>query len=145
MRAPPPSDMLPVVLPRPRPLRWGISLAPMIDVLFILLVFFMVTSTYLDLDMIPAVAPDEATASAPAGPPGPTRLIRIGADGVPALSGRALHGPALDAALVEAAADRAQVLVLPSGAAPLQALVSVMDAGARAGLPDMRVLRLEAR
>ncbi|RDC74049.1 biopolymer transporter ExbD [Rhodovulum sp. 12E13] len=145
MRAPPPSDALPVVLPRPRPLRSVISLAPMIDVLFILLVFFMVTSTYLDLDMIPAVAPEETAAAEPDAPPGPTRLIRIGADGVPAVAGRALHGPALDAALTEAAAERAQVLVLPSGAAPVQALVSVMDAGARAGLPDMRVLRLEAR
>ena len=32
-----------------------ISLVPMIDVMLILLVFFMVTSTYLNLDMIPAV------------------------------------------------------------------------------------------
>ena len=146
MRAPPASDALPMALPRRRPVRSAISLAPMIDVLLILLVFFMVTSTYLDLDMIPAVSPDAEGAAAPAeAAPGPTLLIRVGADGVPALRGRALAGPALGETLRAAAPGRPRVLVLPSGAAPVQALVSVMEAATRAGLDDVRVLRLEAR
>ena len=41
-----------------------ISLVPLIDVMLILLVFFMVTSTYLNLDMIPFV---ERSEEAPAG------------------------------------------------------------------------------
>ena len=40
-------------LSRSKPPQRLISLVPMIDVLLIMLVFFMVTSTYLDLDMIP--------------------------------------------------------------------------------------------
>ena len=48
--------------PAPRSL---ISLVPLVDVLLILLVFFMVTSTYLDLDMIPTLDRTEAEAEAP--------------------------------------------------------------------------------
>ena len=39
-------------LSRPRPAKTLISLVPMIDVMLILLVFFMVTSTYLNLDIL---------------------------------------------------------------------------------------------
>ncbi len=145
MRAPPASDALPVALPRRSPVRSPISLAPMIDVLLILLVFFMVTSTYLDLDMIPAISPDAEAVTGPATTPGTTLLVRVGADGVPAIRGRALSGPALAETLRAAAPERPRVLVLPSGAAPVQALVSVMEAATRAGLNDVRVLRLEAR
>ena len=138
-------------LARPAPLRSPISLAPMIDVLLILLVFFMVTSTYLDLDMIPAVAPSEDSARAPQTTPtaegaAPTLLIRVGADGVPALRGQPLSGPALTREL-RAAAEQIpppRVLVLPSGAAPVQALVGIMDTAAEVGLTSLRVVRLEA-
>ena len=63
-----------------------ISLVPLVDVMMILLVFFMVTSTYLDLDMVPVVeqadaplvpaepAPAEKSAASPF-------LIRLAADG----------------------------------------------------------------
>ena len=75
---------------RPGPL---ISLVPMIDVMLILLVFFMVTSTYLNLDMIPAAKRGEAQTDAPTATEGSgagagTLLIRIGADGVPVLRGQ---------------------------------------------------------
>lgn len=117
----------------------------MIDVMLILLVFFMVTSTYLNLDMIPAVRP-EAGGNA-AGGSGGTVMIRIGADGAPVVQGRALPGEDLTAYLSDRLADEplTQVVVLPSGAASTQALISVMDAAARAGAVRLRVLRLEAR
>ena len=68
-------------LKRPPPQGALISLVPMNDVMLILLVFFMVTSTYLNLDMIPAVRPsNEGTSQASAAPEG-TIMIRIGADG----------------------------------------------------------------
>ena len=77
---------------RPRAL---ISLVPMIDVMLILLVFFMVTSTYLNLDMIPAAKRADNRAEAPTGEQDDgagagTMLIRIGANGVPVLRGLAL-------------------------------------------------------
>ena len=70
-----------------------ISLTPLVDVFLILLVFFMVTSTYLDLNMIPAITPDDETAtSSGSGSSGDESsvLIRIGADGQAVLRGRTM-------------------------------------------------------
>ncbi|KIC06493.1 biopolymer transporter ExbD [Leisingera sp. ANG-M1] len=127
---------------RPRAL---ISLVPMIDVMLILLVFFMVTSTYLNLDMIPAVKPSEGTAGSAQAPAG-TMMIRLGADGVPVLRGAALDQDTLRATLSAAVAEEplTQVVILPSGAAQTQALITVMDTAALAGVTRLRVLRLEA-
>lgn len=136
-----------LTLKRPTRPRVLISLVPMIDVMLILLVFFMVTSTYLNLDMIPAVRQAEAPAPASGEDNAGTMMIRLGADGVPVLRGRAMPGAALTTALAEVLAQQplTQVIVLPSGAATTQALVSVMDAAAQAGAVRLRVIRLEAR
>lgn len=134
-------------LKRPRSPRALISLVPMIDVMLIMLVFFMVTSTYLDLDMIPAVQQqDRGGATDTAVAPG-VLMIRLRADGVAVLRGQALQGAALTGALRAALAGEplAQVVVLPSGGATTQALVSVMEAATRAGALRLRVIRLEAR
>ena len=135
-----------LILTRPRRAGALISLVPMIDVMLILLIFFMVTSTYLNLDMIPAVRQQEG-GSAAGDVPGETVMIRLGSDGVPTVRGRPLPGDALDALLIERMASEPvlQVLVLPSGAAPTQALISVMDRATRAGVERLRVIRLEAR
>ncbi|OBY25615.1 ExbD/TolR family protein, partial [Leisingera sp. JC1] len=128
---------------RPRAL---ISLVPMIDVMLILLVFFMVTSTYLNLDMIPAVKPAEATANSTTQTPAGTLMIRLGSDGVPVLRGTALDAETLQSTLSAAIAEEplTQVVILPSGAAQTQALITVMDTAALAGVTRLRVLRLEA-
>ncbi len=137
-------------LRRPTPPDAPISLVPMIDVLLILLVFFMVTSTYLDLDMIPtAHRPPETATTAPAGPalPQATLLIRLAADGSPVVGGRSTAPEAL-AKMVRArvaAAPAIQVVVLPSGAASTQSLVDLMDLLAAAGAGRIRLVRLEAR
>jgi biopolymer transport protein ExbD len=128
-----------------------ISLVAMVDVLMIMLVFFMVTSTFLDLDMIPMAerAPDvpvpELAQGAPVAAPGSPVMVRLGADGRSYLRGRALDDAALTAALRAPDLRGAEVLVLPSGQADVQALVRVMDAIARAEPPAMRILRVDAR
>ncbi|MCB1341461.1 MAG: biopolymer transporter ExbD [Pseudooceanicola sp.] len=133
-------------LTRPKRPAQLISLVPMIDVMLIMLVFFMVTSTYLNLDMIPAVKQQEGAASTST-ETGGTLMIRLGADGIPVVQGGAVPVDALPALLAQKLADDPllQVLVLPSGAAKTQALISVMDAAARAGAVRLRVVRLEAR
>ena len=140
--------MASMTIKRPTRPRALISLVPMIDVMLILLVFFMVTSTYLNLDMIPAVRQQEGSAAAPA-EPGAARpvMIRLGTDGVPVVRGRAMDPAALTALLRDrlAEAPLTQVMVLPSGGATTQALVSVMDLAAQAGAVRLRVIRLEAR
>ena len=138
-----------LTLRRPRPPRALISLVAMIDVLLILLVFFMVTSTYLDLDMIPAVSQDgdSAATAVTIEDRAPPLLIRIGADGVPVVRGQAMTRPALEALLRErlAEAPTLSVMLLPTGVARTQALVSVMDLATGAGVTNLRVIRLEGR
>ncbi|MDK3074824.1 biopolymer transporter ExbD [Sedimentitalea sp. JM2-8] len=133
-------------LRRPRAQGQLISLVPMIDVMLILLVFFMVTSTYLDLDMIPAVRQRDATSGASDATAG-TVLIRLASDGVPVVRGVAQTDGALAAFLAAELAETplTQVLILPSGAATTQSLISVMDTATRAGATRLRVIRLEAR
>ena len=140
--------MASLTLKRPTRSRALISLVPLIDVMLILLVFFMVTSTYLNLDMIPAVQQRDQTAATASEAPGPGNLmIRLGADGRPVVRGQALSQSDLAALLSARLADEPlmQVIVLPSGAARTQALISVMDTATRAGVTRLRVIRLEAR
>ena len=119
-----------------------ITMTPLVDVMMILLVFFMVTSTYLDLDMMPMVQSEaEGSAAAPSGP-APTLLIRIAANGEARLRGRPLTTESLVAALAQAPLSR--VLILPSGGANVQGLVSAIETATEAGAENLRVVRLEA-
>ena len=143
------SDPATLMLRRPRPARALISLVAMIDVLLILLVFFMVTSTYLDLDMIPAVSQDSdaAASAAPAQDTALPVLIRIGSDGAPVIRGQTLNLTELESMLEARVAETAAlpVMLLPTGVAQAQSLVSVMDVATSAGVTNLRVIRLEAR
>ncbi len=127
-----------------------ISVTPLVDVMMILLVFFMVTSTYLDLDMIPLVGGDRPGGRAEAPVPveqvqqGSSLLVRLAADGRVYVSGEQVGLDGLRALVQIRVATRPStpVLVLPSGAASTQALVSLMDAIALAGGRNVRVVRL---
>ena len=140
-----------------------ITMTPMIDVLFILLIFFMVTSTCLDLDMIPLIGgarpgPQSSAQSSPESSPAPAAarerasetgslLVRLGADGRTYVAGQAVDPVALTAmvSLRVAARPSTPIMVLPSGSATTQSLVSLMDALTRAGARDVRVVRFEAQ
>jgi biopolymer transport protein ExbD len=127
-----------------------ISLTPMVDVLLILVVFFLVTSTYLDLDMIPmSETGGEAASAGPSDAGGGAAsagavLVRIAPDGRAFLGGRALAPGALEEAIRARLAARPdlRVLLLPSPLAPTQGLVDALGAAARAGASDARVVRL---
>ena len=118
----------------------AISVVSMIDVLMIMLIFFMVTSTFLDLDMIPLV--DGGEGGAAAAEPAETLLIRLGADGLPRVRGAVVQGADLTALLAER--PGLSVVILPSGQGTTQALVSAMEAVSAAGIGTLRILRLEA-
>ena len=140
--------MASLTLKRPPRARALISLVPMIDVMLILLVFFMVTSTYLNLDMIPAVRQrDQAQAPPNEAPTAGTIMIRLGADGAAAIRGQAINQGELESLLRQRLAEEPliQVVMLPSGAAKSQSLISVMDVATRAGVVRLRVIRLQAR
>ncbi|GLQ28767.1 ExbD/TolR family protein [Sulfitobacter pacificus] len=141
------SDAPALTLRRPRPAPALISLVAMIDVLLILLVFFMVTSTYLNLDMIPAVSQDSGARQITDGERAQPLLVRIGADGQPVIQGKPMSLEQFDA-LIRSRLNTEPtlpVMILPTGVARTQALVSVMDAATKAGARQVRVIRLEAR
>ena len=137
-------------LNRPRTPPRLISLVSMIDVLLIMLVFFMVTSTYLNLDMIPvAQSSDEppplTQSSRPqnTGPKVPL-MIRLGADGAPYLRGQKASFVALRERVLDHVSRDPQsaVLILPSPRADTQSLVALMDVLTRAGAEHLRILQL---
>ncbi|MEM6304061.1 MAG: biopolymer transporter ExbD [Pseudomonadota bacterium] len=128
---------------RPAPPPRLISLVSMVDVLLIMLVFFMVTSTYLNLDMIPVAQTSDAPAqSAEDTANAPPLLVRLGADGVTYVRGQPLTLAAL-ARLVAGNPER-PVTILPALRADTQALVSVMDAATAAGAGRLRILQVAA-
>ena len=125
-----------------------VSLVPMIDVLLILLVFFMVTSTYLNLDMIPVVERGEdAPSTAQSAGPGDsqTLLIRIGANGAAYVRGQAQTSAQLSTLVEErlATGPALTIVVFPSTRASMQHLVSTMDLLTTAGATRVRLMQLE--
>jgi biopolymer transport protein ExbD len=136
----------PVVLPRRERAGVAVPLTPLVDVLLILLIFFMVTSTYLDLDMIPMSQPEDVPlATVPAAHAGTARvvvLVRLDAAGAAHLGGRQLAGPELQAEIGRrlAPALGAAVLVLPSAQASVQALVDLLGGLSAAGATRVQVL-----
>lgn len=121
-----------------------ISLVPMIDVMLILLVFFMVTSTYLNLNMIPIVDRVDEAPRANNTANGSTLLVRIGADGQAYLHGQAADATTLSqlVAVRLAAEPLLSIVILPSSRATTQALVSTMDTLTRAGATRIRLMQL---
>lgn len=136
-------------LTRPPPARRGLSVVPLIDVIMILLFFFMISSSYLNLDMVPALeqVPETEVAPAAAAARGGPILLRIGPDGALRLGAETLTpqtlAPRLQA-LLQGDPQR-QVLLFPSGAAPLQALITALDGVTQAGATQVKVIRVEAQ
>lgn len=122
-----------------------VTLVPLIDVLFILLFYFMVTSVYLDLDMIPVSQETEEPGDAVDEPPGGSILLRIDTEGRTVIRGTVIRATELSGWFQQGDRAANTVLILPSGEAPVQALATVMDALARAGVTRTRLVRLEAR
>ncbi|MCV2890313.1 ExbD/TolR family protein [Ruegeria aquimaris] len=121
-----------------------VTLVPLIDVLFILLFYFMVTSVYLDLDMIPVSQSAEETGFDAVEDPGGSILLRIDSLGQSVINGKVVPAAELGDWLQETGRSTHTVLILPSGEAPVQALARVMDALARSGITRTRLVRLEA-
>ena len=112
-----------------------IGLTPLIDVVFILLIFFMLASSFLDwkgFEMSVAITDGNATSQSDVRPV----TINVDADGKLSLSGEAVSLSALAPMLVR---DHANVPVRlrPINGANLQHLIEVMDALSRGGVTDV--------
>jgi biopolymer transport protein ExbD len=117
-----------------------ISLTPLIDVVFILLVFFMLASNFLQWQAIRLEAP--ARAGTQGGITG-TVLVRIGAEGGLDIGGAPVTRDALAERLRPMLAREPEptVLIQPAPGVPLQRAVDVLDAVSAAGADEARLFR----
>lgn len=121
---------------RRRPL---ISLTPLIDVVFILLVFFMLASSFLDWRAIDLNTPQSASAGASMEG---ALLVEVRREGL-RLAGRAVSLDALVAGVAERleADPGRRVLVKPAAGVRLQAAVDVVDRLDAAGVSGLSFVR----
>jgi len=122
------------MLHRTPPRRAIVTLTPLIDVVFILLVFFMLASSYLDWRTIDLGAP----VATGAGGGGAAVLVEIRVNDV-GLSGESLDVESAAARIVQLASRRPglEVLVRPESGVSLQRAVHVIDALDAAGVTDL--------
>lgn len=127
-----------------------INLAPLIDVVFILLLFFVVTTTFtretqLKVDLPEAVSGEQVQAEVKA-----ALEILIGVDGSFALNGKSLSKNDLttlmEALRQESGGDKSIPVVLSADAkSPHQAVVTAMDAAAKLGFAQLRITTVEVQ
>ena len=102
------------------------SLTPLIDVVFILLVFFMLASTFTDWRSLELGVPAEATEPAEDEPD--PLVVRVGDDEF-TINGDELHLSEVAERVERALADEPErvIIVRPGADVPLQRVVSVME------------------
>lgn len=122
---------------RKRPL---ISLTPLIDVVFILLIFFMLASSFLDWRAIDLDAPVQASGAA-ASTEG-ALLVEIKPDGI-RLAAEQVTLDTLAGRVAERLAVKPDqhILIKPSEGVPLQRTVDVLDRLKAIGVADMSLIR----
>jgi len=122
---------------RRRPEEPEINLIPFIDVLLVVLIFLMLTTTYARFTELQVNLP---SASAEASTPRPGEIIvAVSSDGRYAINRIAVDGRSVDlltAELISAAAGQPDTMVIISAdaLAAHQSVVNVLDAARRAGL-----------
>jgi len=123
---------------RQRPEDPEINLIPFIDVLLVILIFLMLSTTYSRFTELQVNLPTADAEKLPDQRPGEV-VVAVAADGRYSVAGQALDGrsvEALSAALTAAAQGRNDVMVIVSADALTahQSVINVLDAARRAGL-----------
>jgi biopolymer transport protein ExbD len=127
-----------------------INLASLIDVVFILLLFFVVTTTFTRETQLKVDLPEAASGT----PPEQTELKRlevlIAADGSYSLNGRQLLKSSLDSLIAalqkESEGDNSLPLTISADAkTPHQAVITAMDAAGKLGFAHLRITTVEAQ
>ncbi|MFK4073235.1 ExbD/TolR family protein [Ectopseudomonas khazarica] len=127
-----------------------INLASLIDVVFILLLFFVVTTTFTRETQLKVDLPEAVSGT----PPEQTELkqveVLIAADGAYSVNGKALLESNLSnlmAALQkESYGDNSLPLIISAdGKTPHQAVITAMDAAGKLGFAHLRMTTVEAQ
>ncbi len=118
-----------------------IGMTPLIDVVFILLLFFLLASSFLDWHTIKLTTP--ATQGMVAGSSGGAVLIRLGANGALDMNGQPILIDELPGQLAQFLTNKPdqKILVRPAKGVPLQPVVSVLDAVKEAGGRNVSLTR----
>jgi len=108
------------------------SLTPLIDVVFLLLIFFMLTSSFLDIRALSVSAPALGTTTTAKDA---TLRVGIAADGRLDLDGQTLSLTEIEARVRARVARRPEqrVELVPESSVPLQRIIAVIDRLAAAG------------
>ncbi|MDM7858609.1 ExbD/TolR family protein [Thiopseudomonas acetoxidans] len=127
-----------------------INLAPLIDVVFILLLFFVVTTTFTRETLLKIDLPEAVSGVQPEEQYTIPLEILVGQEGNYAVNGKTLASSDLNslmAALIEVSAGDKELPVTLSadGKAPHQAVVTAMDAASKLGFIHMRITTIEAQ
>ena len=125
--------MKPLRISPPAPRRRSPDLTPVMDVVFILVVFFMIVSTFSQTLVKPLKVSVPGTA-APALSPVELRVLELKATGA-VLDGQAVA----DLAAALAGDTRKPLSIVAGEGASYQALVDALDAAQSAGIVDVRV------
>ena len=127
-----------------------IGLAPLIDVVFILLLFFVVTTTFTRETQLQVDLPEAATGT----PPEQTEVkqleVVIDVDGKYWLNGKAVLKSDLKSLMAalskEAEGDNSLPMIISAdGKTPHQAVITAMDAAGKLGFAHLRITTVEAQ
>ena len=123
-----------------------LNLTSLIDVVFLLLIFFMVATTFLDPEREIAIELPRASSAEPRAELPDELVINVGREGELTLGGRSLDRAGLDAELLRVARRAPQTPVTIRGDRLVhhEDIVGVMDACGAAGLSNLAVGTLDS-
>jgi biopolymer transport protein ExbD len=126
-----------MAFPLPRRAEARIDLSPLIDVVFQLLIFFVVTTTFLADTGIPLELPEAGTGQQET--MRPEMSVRIAADGSLRFQGAMVSLADLEARLrqARAAAPEEALIIYGDGRVDLETIVKVMDLARRVQIPGL--------
>ena len=119
-----------------------VDMTPMLDIVFIMLIFFIVTTSFVKESGIEIVRPSDSQSEAPPNPTSPI-VIRISDTGDISLGGRLIDVGAVQANIEteRSRKPKAAVIVQVAESAKTGILVSVVDQAKKAGVPQVTVTK----
>lgn len=127
-----------------------INLAPLIDVVFILLLFFVVTTTFTRETQLKVDLPEAVSGAALETSTSKQLEVLVSIDGAFELNGNPLPtndlNTLMEALRIESDGDTSLPVMLSADAqAPYQSVITAMDAASKLGFAHLRITTLEAQ
>lgn len=127
-----------------------IGLAPLIDVVFILLLFFVVTTTFTRETQLQVDLPEAASGAPPQDAVNKQLEVVIDVDGRFTLNGKTLIKHDLSTLMAalnkESGGDTSLPMIISAdGKTPHQAVITAMDAAGKLGFAQLRITTVEAQ